>query len=293
MTQKLPWAKFFYDDWAMDLRLHPMEIEGAWIRICCQLYRETTRGKATKPLEQWARVLITSEEKTKEILDYLRDQNIGDISEDNAGTNANITVISRRIVKDEKEREGNRLRQKRHQDKKKEEAEDPPESQEPKRKNNAEITGRGQKTEVRRQNIEIEEKKEEGPKAPPSLPFQDPLPTPKNGKHAIPKKPKITIDQIHEVDAGWNLMASTCGLPGTRYVSDDRADKIRTRLSNRWWRENWRAALEAIPKYPKLLGENDGWRANIDWFISKDSRAAAILEGRYESKKPNTGRQGI
>jgi hypothetical protein len=101
-------------DWIRDLEEHPLEIEGAWIRICCKLWWSDTRGEMKKTLLQWGRILRESEEKTLDILRYLQREKIARIPENLTQPNSHITVISRRIVREEKERESNRLRQKRH-----------------------------------------------------------------------------------------------------------------------------------------------------------------------------------
>ena len=50
---KAPAFQLYVMDWARDLEEHPLEIEGAWIRICCKLH--WTGGELTKSCEQWAR----------------------------------------------------------------------------------------------------------------------------------------------------------------------------------------------------------------------------------------------
>ena len=108
---KNPAFQFHPNDWSRDLEEHSLEIEGAWIRICCKLWWSETRGKLERNLDQWAKVLRVYPQDAERILNYINLYKIGDISVD---PNGNITVISRRILKDEKERENNCLRQKRH-----------------------------------------------------------------------------------------------------------------------------------------------------------------------------------
>jgi len=57
--------------------------------------------------------LRINKDKTKEILEYIKNEKIGEISFENPEPNGNITVISRRMRRDEKDRENNRLRQQR------------------------------------------------------------------------------------------------------------------------------------------------------------------------------------
>uniref|UniRef100_A0A6H1ZZM1 Uncharacterized protein n=1 Tax=viral metagenome TaxID=1070528 RepID=A0A6H1ZZM1_9ZZZZ len=120
---KLPAFPFYPNDWARDLEEHPLEIEGAWIRICCKLWWSDKRGSVTKALQQWARILREPLGKTLYILQYLQSENIGNIKPDlkklseNPDCNVSVTVESRRMVNDEKVREQTRLRVKRHREK--------------------------------------------------------------------------------------------------------------------------------------------------------------------------------
>jgi hypothetical protein len=92
---KNPAFQFYPSDWQRDLDDHPLEIEGAWIRICGRLF--WTGGKSTKNLEEWARILRKNSKKTLEILLYLQTKNIGDL----VIQNNEITITCRRMVRDE------------------------------------------------------------------------------------------------------------------------------------------------------------------------------------------------
>lgn len=114
---KAPAFQFYPNDWSRDLEEHPLEIEGAWIRLCCKLWWAENRGQLTKTLIQWARILRVSEDKTLEVLKYLQNENIAKIPTNLSNCNGVVTVMSRRMVRDEKERELTRLRVKRYRDK--------------------------------------------------------------------------------------------------------------------------------------------------------------------------------
>jgi len=107
---KNPAFQFYPNDWARDLEEHTLEIEGAWIRICCKLWWSDTRGRLTKTVLQWSRILRVSTDDTIRILTYIKNESIGKISCDFRGCNDLVTVISRRMERDEKDREMNRLR---------------------------------------------------------------------------------------------------------------------------------------------------------------------------------------
>ena len=103
---KAPAFQFYVMDWSRDLEEHPLEIEGAWIRICCKLH--WTAGELTKTHEQWARILRVDLGKTNEILGYLQQEGICDIVTDD---NKKVTVISRRMKKEYKDKKNGALRQ--------------------------------------------------------------------------------------------------------------------------------------------------------------------------------------
>ncbi len=109
MVNDLPWYKMFPDAWDIDLEDHPLEIEGAWIRICNKLWRSETRGKLIKTIEQWARILRIPIDDTDRILHYIQAQKIGDIK----FGHGRVTIISRRQIREEKARQEAAERQRR------------------------------------------------------------------------------------------------------------------------------------------------------------------------------------
>ncbi len=94
---KNPAFQFYPSDWQRDLSEHPLEIEGAWIRICCALWWSETPGSATKPLTNWSRILRVGEKKSLAIITYLLNQKIAEVDIQDT----TITITSRRMVKDE------------------------------------------------------------------------------------------------------------------------------------------------------------------------------------------------
>ena len=112
---KAPASQFFWRDWAADLEEHPLRIEGAWIRICSKLAFSEERGKLTKTVEQWARILRTPEPETREILEYIGREQIGDLEWDND----RVTVVCRRMYREYLDKVNHRLRQKRYRERRK------------------------------------------------------------------------------------------------------------------------------------------------------------------------------
>ena len=96
---KNPAFQFYPNDWNRDMEEHSLEIQGAWIVLLCKLWWSETRGEATKSLYEWARVLREKNKKTEKILHFLQEKSVADI---HFLDNQNITIISRRMVKDNK-----------------------------------------------------------------------------------------------------------------------------------------------------------------------------------------------
>jgi hypothetical protein len=107
---KIPAFQFYPNDWSRDLEEHPLEIEGAWIRICCKLWWSETRGELSRSYEQWGRILRVSTEDSTRILTYLNSYKICDIC---VTDNGNVTVRSRRMFREDIERRQAAERQRR------------------------------------------------------------------------------------------------------------------------------------------------------------------------------------
>jgi hypothetical protein len=88
-----------------------------------------------------------------------------------------------------------------------------------------------------------------------------------------------TVEDARGVARLWNM------LENVRHVAtltNARLDKIKTRLSDRFWNDNYRAAMLRIDQIPGLCGENNRkWVANIDWFLRPDT-VAKLMEGSYD-----------
>lgn len=61
-----------------------------------------------------------------------------------------------------------------------------------------------------------------------------------------------------------------------RTLGRSRQIKIRIRLGERGWFEDFKIACEKLP----LPG--DGWQPDLDWMIANDSNVSKILEGKYD-----------
>lgn len=104
-----------------------------------------------------------------------------------------------------------------------------------------------------------------------------------SGAEEVPSSPspssllKILVDD-------WNEVATAHGLSKVLHVGA-RSKAAKERLADAWWRDNYRAALAAIPQSDFLIGSVPGkaWKADFEFFVRPDS-AAKILEGKYANQ---------
>jgi hypothetical protein len=89
----------------------------------------------------------------------------------------------------------------------------------------------------------------------------------------------------------WNQAAREHGLPEILKLTDGRKDRLKTRLKDPEWAGNFASALKLIPKSPFLMGKN-GWKANFDWLLQKDS-VIRVVEGCYVEAVSSTNPQHL
>lgn len=79
----------------------------------------------------------------------------------------------------------------------------------------------------------------------------------------------LTPDEVVEE---WNVLATDCGLPQVRKLTDARKRKLKVRLNEYPEIEDWQRAFAHIRKTPFLRGENrSGWRADFDFLLQASS----------------------
>lgn len=112
---KAPAFQFYPGDWMQDTRVLSLAAKGAWIDLLCAMWRSQTRGKLSLPWVGYARLIGASVEQTKAAIGELIDMQICDYDTDgNADCNGNVTLINRRMLREERERELTRCRVERH-----------------------------------------------------------------------------------------------------------------------------------------------------------------------------------
>lgn len=105
-------AFFFYPgDWMQDTRSLSLAAKGAWIDLLCAMWRSPTRGRLTLPWIGYARLLSGSLEQVKAAITELTDMRICDCEIE---SNVNVTLINRRMEREQRTRELTRYRVEKH-----------------------------------------------------------------------------------------------------------------------------------------------------------------------------------
>lgn len=103
-----------------------------------------------------------------------------------------------------------------------------------------------------------------------------------------------------EVMSAWNDTADRLAawrIPKCAHISpkSTRAKALSQRWSEKWWRENYKAALDKlfalVEKNKFFQGENDsGWKPNFEWFVRTET-VSKLIEGSYDGN--STGKLDI
>ena len=89
----------------------------------------------------------------------------------------------------------------------------------------------------------------------------------------------------------WNCYKN---LPPIRTMTKDRIAKLKVRMNEPEFAENWKRIIEIITRTPFLLGDSErGWKANVDWILKNATNYVKVLEGKYSNKKSQTTTEQI
>lgn len=115
---KAPAFQFYIKDWLSDpqLKMASHTSKGVWIDILCYLWQSQTRGEIVGTKDQIQRMIGCSRQDLEQFLDDAQRLAFCDIS---VTDNATVTVRNRRMYREEKERQNNRVRQQRHRESRK------------------------------------------------------------------------------------------------------------------------------------------------------------------------------
>ena len=110
MSDKMPWMQFYPSDWSRDTTPLSLAARGAWITIVCEMWHSKKRGKLSLTLAGYCRLLGAPAPEVMAVIEELTQT---EVCENLTRSNKNITLVCRRMRREEKKRQANRLRQKR------------------------------------------------------------------------------------------------------------------------------------------------------------------------------------
>lgn len=111
---KNPAFQFYPADWTRKTRRLPLHVKGAWTDILCAMWWAPERGEVTMNIESWSREIGTTIEETESVIDTLSSHNICTVER---LSNGDITLLSRRMRRDENDRKSGRKRSATHREK--------------------------------------------------------------------------------------------------------------------------------------------------------------------------------
>jgi len=111
---KAPAFQFYPADYMRDTRMLSLQARGAWADLLCVMWFSEERGKCNGDVTQMKRLWGVENDTAKAVLDELISCKICDVETD---CNGNVTLVNRRMVRDEKERNLIKLRVKRFREK--------------------------------------------------------------------------------------------------------------------------------------------------------------------------------
>lgn len=114
---KAPADQFYYADFLRDTNELSLAAVGGWMKCLCKMWFSVTRGQISMPLSGYARMFGCTVDQAKAVVEEIREFGIGDVVTE---PNGNITLINRRMYREWKEAEANRLRQQKYRERQKE-----------------------------------------------------------------------------------------------------------------------------------------------------------------------------
>lgn len=111
---KLPFFQFYPSDYMRDTRALSLAAKGGWVDILCLLHGSSTRGIVTLALVSWARVMGATVDQAGAVIGELDVLKVAEVKRE---VNGDVTISSRRMLRDDITREQTRLRVRRHREK--------------------------------------------------------------------------------------------------------------------------------------------------------------------------------
>jgi hypothetical protein len=80
----------------------------------------------------------------------------------------------------------------------------------------------------------------------------------------------------------WN---SKPRLPKIKAFSKKRSDKLKTRMDEEFFSENWKLVIDKLEASDFCCGLNDRkWKADCTWILSNSDNYVKVMEGKYDNK---------
>lgn len=221
---KAPAFQFYVKDWLSDTALQSASssTRGIWINMICRMWWNETKAEIRGNKTSLCRLLNCT---NRELNIFFRENDVLGFCYTSQDHNGTITIINRRMQREEKRRQSNRLRQKRWYAEHK--PNDPP---------NADITL-------------------PSPVVPPILtpsPEKTPKITPKKKEENKAKEEKIFDEQARRLFTFWKDVMNH---PGAKF-DNGRKKKIIARLKNGYTEEECKLAIQNVSKSAWHMGDN-------------------------------------
>lgn len=273
---KAPAFQFYPGDWIQDTRILTPLTRGIWIDMLCFMWRSEDRGKLEGTPDQLSRLLSCKPSEISEAVQELRDTKIADVSVTKSlhvtECNDLVTVINRRMYREERERKLTRSRVARYR-----------ETQELRLSNDDVTAPSSSSSSTSGTKVPIEEVSE----TDTSLSETEKIVSDGNGKY-----PPCPQDEIV------NLYHKTLPeLPRVKHWPENlrvilrtrwKEDPVRQKLG--WWEQFYRYVHES----DFLMGRTkEAFVADLEWLI-RPKNFTKIANGRYHgrgnlSAKPQPG----
>ena len=98
---RLPFMKFFPADWTHDTQILPLDAQGAWMKLICAMWTAPERGRLDWTEEQFAKFLGLNERDACVMWNTLEISGVGEFLPAGDGK---VTIMSRRMLREEAQR---------------------------------------------------------------------------------------------------------------------------------------------------------------------------------------------
>ena len=122
------------------------------------------------------------------------------------------------------------------------------------------------------------------------------LPTEQNRTEQVIKPPSESLSRSDKIDykffmESWNRVAAVHKhISPIAKINDTRRGKLRTRLKDKTWEEQFLTALTKLPLPSKI---EDDWQPNFDWIIWNERNAQRVISGEFDWRATKSAPVGV